>query len=243
MRVTDRSRPRSMWPATTPLEWRRRIRYIGGELRPPVRTGSESCRRSGSLPALDHGAHDRGIRTSQRSCRPHSRTDRRSHRRMRCACVVARIGGGAGSGIAGPQSAGHGLAGVREETQQRMKAEAAFVSGRGPFHFRVGGDQRGVEVQDQAGTFSSAGLDGGYALVCPGRSTAGRWAWRRPVRIPRPGPAARPDPPSPHRETGGRPTWIVPGATRWQRPERSGAGRWSDRWHRQDPPANVRPCA
>lgn len=46
-----------------------------------------------------------------------------------------------------------------------MKAEAALVGGRGLFLFRVGGDQRGVEVQDQAGKFSSAGLDGGYALA------------------------------------------------------------------------------
>jgi hypothetical protein len=85
------------------------------------------------------------------------------------------IGGGVGSGVAGPQLARHGLAGVREETQQRMKAEAAFVSGRGLFLFRVGGDQRGVEVQDQAGKFSSAGLDGGYALaglVCKGPRAA-----------------------------------------------------------------------
>lgn len=79
------------------------------------------------------------------------------------------IGGGVGSGVAGPRSARHGLAGVSEETQQRMKAEAAFVSERGLFLFRVGGNQHGVEVQDQAGKFSSAGLDGGYALAGLGR--------------------------------------------------------------------------
>lgn len=48
------------------------------------------------------------------------------------------IRGGVGSGVAGPQSARHGLAGVREETQQRMKAEAALVSGRGLFLYTSG---------------------------------------------------------------------------------------------------------
>ncbi|MDT0405731.1 MULTISPECIES: DUF397 domain-containing protein [Streptomyces] len=31
---------------------------------------------------MDHGAHDRGVRTSQRSCRSHPRADRRSDRRL-----------------------------------------------------------------------------------------------------------------------------------------------------------------
>lgn len=67
------------------------------------------------------------------------------------------IGGGVGSGVAGPQPSRHGFAGVREEAQQRMEDGSALV-GRGRlFLLRVAGDQCGVEVQNQAGKFSSAG--------------------------------------------------------------------------------------
>ena len=75
------------------------------------------------------------------------------------------VGCDVGSGVAGTQPAGHGLAGVRGETQQRVEAEAARVGRGGLFLVRVAGDQCGVEVQDQAGKFACAGPGSGYALA------------------------------------------------------------------------------
>lgn len=75
------------------------------------------------------------------------------------------IGGSVGSGVSGPQPPRHGFAGVREETQQRVEAEAALVGGCGLLFLGVAGDQRGVEVQNQAGKFSSAGPSSRYALA------------------------------------------------------------------------------
>lgn len=100
-------------------------------------------------------------------------------------CLVEHldvIRGGVGSGVTGPQPPRHSFAGVGEETQQRMEAEAAFIGRGGLFLVRVAGDQPGVEVQNQAGKFSSAGPSSRYALAVlgglhpgdfPGRS-AGR---------------------------------------------------------------------
>lgn len=65
------------------------------------------------------------------------------------------IGGGVVSGVARPQQPGHRLAGVDQETQQRVEPEAAFVGGCGLVFLGVAGDQRGVEGQDQAGQFTS----------------------------------------------------------------------------------------
>lgn len=55
-------------------------RRTAGRLRLAARARSSSRRRPGGLPALDHGAHDRGIRTSQRSCRSHPGAHQRGHR-------------------------------------------------------------------------------------------------------------------------------------------------------------------
>jgi hypothetical protein len=46
-----------------------------------------------------------------------------------------------------------------------MEAEAALIGGCGLLLFRVAGDQRGIEVQDQAGQRVSRGPDSGYALT------------------------------------------------------------------------------
>ncbi|MGX1676502.1 hypothetical protein [Streptomyces sp. NPDC055400] len=54
-----------------------------------------------------------------------------------CLSAWSNTGGGVGSGVAGPQSSRHGLAGVREETQRRMEAEAALARRGGLFLFRV----------------------------------------------------------------------------------------------------------
>jgi hypothetical protein len=60
------------------------------------------------------------------------------------------VGGGVRSGVARPQEASEGLAGVVEEAEQRVVAEAAFVGGGGLLLLGVAGDQGGVDVQDQA---------------------------------------------------------------------------------------------
>lgn len=135
------------------------------------------------------------------------------------------IGGGVVSGVARPQQPGHRLAGVDQETQQRVEPEAAFVGGCGLVFLGVAGDQRGVEGQDQAGQFTSAGLHCGYrgaglgglqpghlpgcgagrpqavqyAFVDGLPAAAKPSAWRPPDRTPRAGPAERPDPRSPRR--------------------------------------------
>ena len=89
--------------------------------------------------------------------------------------------------LPGPQQAGQGLAGVVQEAQQRVEAEAALVGGCGLLLLGVAGDQRGVDVQDQAGQVASAGPGRGYAARGSRRPAA-----RRPPG-PRPGPrAARP---------------------------------------------------
>lgn len=73
------------------------------------------------------------------------------------------IGGGVVSGVARPQQPGHRLAGVDQETQQRVEPEAAFVGGCGLVFLGVAGDQRGVEGQDQAGQFVHAAFTAGIA--------------------------------------------------------------------------------
>ena len=61
------------------------------------------------------------------------------------------------SGAAWPQDAGEGLAGVVEEAQQRVVAEAAFAGRGGLFLPGVAGDQGGVDVQDQARQLTPSG--------------------------------------------------------------------------------------
>lgn len=75
------------------------------------------------------------------------------------------VGGGIGSGIAGPQPPGHRLAGVGQEAQERVEAEAAPVGRGSLILLRVRGDQRCVEVQDQPGQYTSPGPGCGYALA------------------------------------------------------------------------------
>lgn len=71
---------------------------------------------------------------------------------------------GVGRGVAGPQQAGQGLAGVVEEAQQRVVAEAVFVGRRRVLLLGVAGDQGGVDVQDQTWQFASACTGGRYCL-------------------------------------------------------------------------------
>lgn len=61
------------------------------------------------------------------------------------------VGGGVGAGIAGPEQSGQGFAGVVQEAQQRVVAEAALVGRRCLLFLGMAGDQGGVEAQDQAG--------------------------------------------------------------------------------------------
>ena len=136
--------------------------------------------------------------------------------------VVAR---GVGTGVSGTESARQCLAGVGQEAQQRVEAEAAFIGGCSLLLLGVAGDQRGVEVQDQPGQNASRGPDCGYALAllgglhpgdfpslgtrraqrsqCPlvgvGEQSPGESVPRRPNRTPLPGPAVRPGPRWPHR--------------------------------------------
>lgn len=56
------------------------------------------------------------------------------------------VGGGVGTGVSRPQQAGQGFAGVVQEAQQRVVAEAALVGRRGLLLLGVAGDQGGVEV-------------------------------------------------------------------------------------------------
>ncbi|EXU62698.1 hypothetical protein Z951_40135 [Streptomyces sp. PRh5] len=67
------------------------------------------------------------------------------------------IGRCVGSGVARPEQAGESLAGVVQEAQHRVVAEAAFVGGRCLLFLRVAGDQGGVDVQDQAGQVTPTG--------------------------------------------------------------------------------------
>ncbi len=60
------------------------------------------------------------------------------------------VGGGVRSGVARPQETGEGLAGVVQEAEHRVVAEAAFVGGGGLFFLGVTGNQDGIDVQDQA---------------------------------------------------------------------------------------------
>jgi hypothetical protein len=46
-----------------------------------------------------------------------------------------------------------------------MESEAALIGGCGLLFLGVAGDQRGVEVQDQAGKFAPCGRHRGYALA------------------------------------------------------------------------------
>lgn len=83
------------------------------------------------------------------------------------------VRGRVGSGVPGPQPPGHALAGVGQETHQGVEAEAAFVGGCGRLLLGVAGDQRGVDVQDQAGQFLSAGFRRRYAAAGLGRLQPG----------------------------------------------------------------------
>src|SRR4051812_23373204 len=66
------------------------------------------------------------------------------------------VGGGVGAGVTGSEDCGEGFAGVVQEAQQRVVAEAALVGRRCLLFLGVAGDQGGVEVQDQAGQVASA---------------------------------------------------------------------------------------
>lgn len=75
------------------------------------------------------------------------------------------IRGRVGSGVPGPEAPGHALAGVGQETQQGVEAEAAFAGGCGLVLLRVAGDRRGVDIQDQSGHFPSTGCRRRYAAA------------------------------------------------------------------------------
>ncbi|KOT97337.1 hypothetical protein ADK87_19605 [Streptomyces sp. NRRL F-4711] len=90
------------------------------------------------------------------------------------------IGGGVGPGVARPEQTGQGFAGVVQEAQDRVVAEAALVSGSRMLLLGVAGDQGGVDVQDQAGQAATAGLRSGYR--CPGLGGL------QPGDLPRGGP-------------------------------------------------------
>ncbi len=74
------------------------------------------------------------------------------------------VRGGVGAGVARPQHTGQGLAGVVQEAQHRVVAEAALVGGRCLLLLRVAGDQGGVDVQDQVGQVAAARAGSGYAV-------------------------------------------------------------------------------
>ncbi|GAB2868991.1 hypothetical protein GCM10027074_40810 [Streptomyces deserti] len=76
------------------------------------------------------------------------------------------VGGGVGIGVAGPEDLGQGFAGVVQEAQQRVVAEAALVGRRRLLYVGVAGNQGGVEVQDKTGQVASARSGCGYP--CPG---------------------------------------------------------------------------
>jgi hypothetical protein len=127
------------------------------------------------------------------------------------------VGCGVRSGIARSQDRGEGLAGVVQEAEQRVVAEAAFVGGGGLFLLGVAGDQGRVDVQDQTRQFTSSGVGCGYGMSgliglqpggltglspgCPQRvqgclvgrpARARQSGWRRRGRTRRAGRAARP---------------------------------------------------
>ena len=77
------------------------------------------------------------------------------------------IGGGVGAGVAGAKDPGQGLAGLGEVTEQREKAEAALVVAGGALLLGVGGEQAGVDVEDQL-LGSGARIPGLGAAPCPG---------------------------------------------------------------------------
>ncbi len=76
------------------------------------------------------------------------------------------VSGGVGTGVAGPEQCGQGFAGVVQEAQQWVVAEAALVGGRRLLLLGVAGNQGGVEVQDKTGQVASARAGCGYP--CPG---------------------------------------------------------------------------
>lgn len=61
------------------------------------------------------------------------------------------VGGGVGTSVAGPENSGQGFAGVVQEAQQRVVAEAALVGRHCLLLLEVGRDQGGVEDQDRPG--------------------------------------------------------------------------------------------
>jgi hypothetical protein len=78
------------------------------------------------------------------------------------------VGGGVRAGVARSQETCQGLAGVVQEAQHRVVAEAAFVGGGGLFLLGVAGDQGGVDVQHQTRQFTSSGVRCGYRTSgCP----------------------------------------------------------------------------
>ncbi len=68
------------------------------------------------------------------------------------------IGGGVRSGVARPQETCQGLAGVVQEAEHRVVAEAALVGRGGLFLLGVAGDQCGVDVQHQARQLTPSGV-------------------------------------------------------------------------------------
>ena len=74
------------------------------------------------------------------------------------------VGGGVGAGIAGAQDPGERLAGGGLEAEQRVEAEAALVGARGVLLLGVRGEQRGVDVEDEAA---------GRLAAAPGSSAGG----------------------------------------------------------------------
>lgn len=69
------------------------------------------------------------------------------------------IGGGVRAGVAGPQDGGECLVGLVEVAEQRVESEAALVVASRLLLLGVGGDQGGVDVEDDL-LGAGAGLPG-----------------------------------------------------------------------------------
>jgi hypothetical protein len=79
------------------------------------------------------------------------------------------IGCGVGGGVAGAKDAGQGLAGLGEVTEQRVKAEAALVGAGGTLLLGIGGEQAGVDVEDQL-LGAGPGIPSTPQGPCPGHA-------------------------------------------------------------------------